>query len=511
MKYIFLYSLIVFNLIFSAPIEISLANKVAININKQFNQNTNKASVTVKNIETINTDYQPLIYVYHLNPVGFILISADNKALPYLGYSFDSNFKTKNMPSNISYVLETYKSHIISLINSDEPRNDEIISLWDEFSDSNFHQTQTRDVSPLIDAEFDQSGAWNNALAEFGFYGPVGCVAVSMSQLMHYWSFPEQGEGSNSYVDDNLGTLSVDFSLANYDFNNMAATYATAASQLLLYHTGVSVNMDYDNSGSGAMVEGVYPSAEYAMQTYFKYSEDIYNVYKENYTDSEFRNIIINELNNNRPVLYSGYESSNYDGGHAWNIDGFQNNNFHCNWGWGGWNNGYFNITSMGGFSYYQNFLLNIIPEPYTSPMALFEYDVSDYTVTFIDLSEVINETVIETWNWDFGDGTAESYPYGVAENTYSSAGEYLVELTVTNIYGQTGLPHTETIIIGSLLLGDINFDSILNVLDIVMLVNFVLDNSNPTNSEFNAADMNGDNILNILDIVSLVNTILNS
>ena len=81
----------------------------------------------------------------------------------------------------------------------------------------------------------------------------------------------------------------------------------------------------------------------------------------------------------------------------------------------------------------------------------------------------------------------------------------------IENIYGQTGIPHTETISIGSSLSGDINYDSILNVLDIVMLVNFVLDSSNPTSSEFNAADMNGDNILNILDIVSLVNTILNS
>ena len=52
----------------------------------------------------------------------------------------------------------------------------------------------------------------------------------------------------------------------------MAATYATAPSQLLLYHTGISVNMDYENSGSGAAVEGVYPSAEYALENFFKYS-----------------------------------------------------------------------------------------------------------------------------------------------------------------------------------------------------------------------------------------------
>ena len=46
----------------------------------------------------------------------------------------------------------------------------------------------------------------------------------------------------------------------------MAATYATSASQLLLFHAGVSVNMDYDWSGSGAQVVGSYPSAFYAME-----------------------------------------------------------------------------------------------------------------------------------------------------------------------------------------------------------------------------------------------------
>ncbi len=150
---------------------------------------------------------------------------------------------------------------------------------------------------------------------------------------MHYWGYPEQGEGSNSYNEDDYGTLFIDFSTAFYDFDNMAALYATSASQQLLYHTGVSVNMDYENSGSGAAVEGVYPSAEYAFENFFKYNEYINVRYKENFTDTEFRNILKNELEYNRPILYSGYEDSNYNGGHAWNIDGYQNNNLHCKLG----------------------------------------------------------------------------------------------------------------------------------------------------------------------------------
>ena len=56
---------------------------------------------------------------------------------------------------------------------------------------------------------------------------------------------------------------------------------------------------------------------------------------------------------------------------------------------------------------------------------------------------------------------------------------------------------------------GDINFDSELNILDVVILVNFVLELADPSEEELNAADMNGDNILNVLDVVILVGDIL--
>ena len=53
-------------------------------------------------------------------------------------------------------------------------------------------------------------------------------------------------------------------------------------------------------------------------------------------------------------------------------------------------------------------------------------------------------------------------------------------------------------------LMGDINGDGTLDILDVVSMVNIILGNS-PTSS---AADMNGDGIINILDVISLVNSI---
>jgi len=57
--------------------------------------------------------------------------------------------------------------------------------------------------------------------------------------------------------------------------------------------------------------------------------------------------------------------------------------------------------------------------------------------------------------------------------------------------------------------LGDVNFDGELNVIDIVIMVNFILDVSEPSSEEFQVADINGDGSLDVLDVVSAVGIIL--
>jgi hypothetical protein len=57
----------------------------------------------------------------------------------------------------------------------------------------------------------------------------------------------------------------------------------------------------------------------------------------------------------------------------------------------------------------------------------------------------------------------------------------------------------------GFAILGDINSDGTLNILDIVALIGYVFnDNENPD------ADLNGDGTVNIVDVVMLVNLVLN-
>ena len=59
-------------------------------------------------------------------------------------------------------------------------------------------------------------------------------------------------------------------------------------------------------------------------------------------------------------------------------------------------------------------------------------------------------------------------------------------------------------------LTGDINQDNIINILDIISLINFILGSEIPTNDEISLSDLNQDGVINILDVVMLVNLILN-
>ena len=95
-------------------------------------------------------------------------------------------------------------------------------------------------------------------------------------------------------------------------------------------------------------------------------------------------------------------------------------------------------------------------------------------------------------------------------ENKYGNEG---LQYTYNNQYSQGASPlfnNTAILITTELpnfdILGDINNDDLLNVLDIVLLVNLVLDGNYEQN-----ADMNEDEILNVLDIVLLVNSIINT
>ena len=85
-----------------------------------------------------------------------------------------------------------------------------------------------------------------------------------------------------------------------------------------------------------------------------------------------------------------------------------------------------------------------------------------------------------------------------------------LITLTFNLVYSHSNLYSYNPIQLSArLTLGDVNDDGSIDILDVVLMVNFILGSDTPDALEFAAADLNSDGILNILDVVTLTNLIL--
>ena len=290
-------------------------------------------------------------YVFSLQPTGFVMVAADERVRPILGYSYSNNFVAEDIPDNVRSWLENYSKQIKTAIDNDSQLCSETRTMWELLRSG--RATATRNITsiaPLLQTTWDQGCYYNQFCPEdsLGTCGHVwaGCVAVAMAQVVRYWEWPNHGLGSHSYTCD-YGTLSVNFGATTYNYNNMpnGLSSSTGTSQKeevakLIYHCGVAVEMDYAPGGSSAYSSDV-PDALY---DYFAYADNGTYVSRYNYSDSDWVNLIKHELDSLRPVYYSGHGT----GGHAFVCDGYDNSGFfHINWGWNGWYDGYFELSAL--------------------------------------------------------------------------------------------------------------------------------------------------------------------
>ena len=291
----------------------------------------------------------------------FVMISADTRVLPILAYSTETGFSGDNVPENLGRFLDQYTQQIAYAIQHlSDAECEENVNVWNQWLSNEVPMmATTASVNPLVQTSWNQSYPYNTQCPEdpsgSGGHVVTGCVATAMAQIIRYWQYPTQGLGSHSYSGD-YGVQSVDFSAATYDYSLMPLSLnsSSPAAQInevakLMYHCGVSVDMIYGTNGSGASTH----NAANALNTYFGYS-GVIEKQRSSYTEENWIALLKGELNSMRPILYSGSGTI----GHAFVCDGYDNsNNFHFNWGWDGYYDGYFTLSSLtpGG----NNFSIN--------------------------------------------------------------------------------------------------------------------------------------------------------
>lgn len=368
----------------------------------------------------------PNLYIFNADE-GFVVMAADDRVQPVLGYSLTGKFMTENMPSNVRRWLQNYNDEIQYAIENQLRATTETAQLWSGLIAAKPNVAKaTVVVDALVKTQWGQKNGYND-LCPYDFNAGeltvTGCVATAMAQIMRYWEYPSHGVGSHSYTPSThpeYGIQFVNFASATYDWTEMPLYSSNTEVAKLMYHCGVSVNMDYNISANGGSLaySNAIPSA---LINYFHYKSSACLKHKSSYSNNNWISLLKAELNAARPIEYVGYGS---EGGHAFICDGYDSRNyFHFNWGWNGNNDGYYSLTSLtpggdsggSGHNYTDN------------QSAVFGIEPKACTVSSPTNLSIYAENRDALLSWDAVTNAASYYIYrnnlliaNTTENTYS-------------------------------------------------------------------------------------------
>lgn len=280
---------------------------------------------------------------------GFAIVSGDDNMPEIVGYADHGTYDANNMPAAMAAFLNNYRATIEAM----KQGNASAIKNIAEAKALRANNTRaTTAVSPLLgDIKWNQSTPYNNMCPKYDDtnLSATGCVATAMAQVMMYWKYPNELKADIQGYKTSTHELTVAGELKGqkYDWDNMLPSYysgnynqtqADAVAKLML-HCGKAVEMDYGEE-SGAIVKPDH------LAKYFGYDSDLMlDLSRTCFTLAEWTAIIDKELQAKRPILYSGQTT---ESGHQFICDGSDGNGlYHINWGWGGYQDGYFDITIL--------------------------------------------------------------------------------------------------------------------------------------------------------------------
>lgn len=310
-------------------------------------------------------DGQPNLYIFNVEGGGFVMVSASKNMRPVLAYSLENSYEGE-IPEPAWYFIKNYSGNADYCDEYGVSMNDAEME-WNMLKNNELPAAKnTNVVEPMIQTLWNQDYPYNYYAPEcnnywLGYHCYAGCVACAMSQIMKYWNHPVQGHGSYSYVHSTYGQQSANFGETTYNWSIMPnslgsqADDAAKAVALLMYHCGVSVDMNFGPDGSGAQSRNV----ETALRKYFGYCAAKYKE-RSQYSEEEWIALIKSDLDKAQPLYFSG---NNESSGHAIVCDGYDNSDyFHFNLGWSGSGNDYYSINDVAGFNRNEAVVMNIFP-----------------------------------------------------------------------------------------------------------------------------------------------------
>ena len=336
-----------------------------------------------------------LYYSIPLTPQGFVVLSADDRIEPVIAFSATGRFDSfpnnplkdlleRDMQGRLEGAAqETFAEAGVPSGQSSKWQTlleaGADLPVQDDGGIQSAGLTSVSDVrvAPLLQSKWGQGGAAGGYC--YDYYTPnhyvAGCVATAMAQLMRYHSWPTAGIGVHLfriYVDDveqYRNTRGGDGSGGAYNWSQMPydpeAGVTTAQRQAigaLCYDAGLSVNMGYTSSGSGASTS----TADLALIDTFGYANSIYGYVYATYVNAGLTTMMHPNLDAGLPVILS---ISGTNAAHAVLADGYGYNNgmayHHLNMGWTGLDDAWYQLppdTPSIPFTVINGCLYNVYP-----------------------------------------------------------------------------------------------------------------------------------------------------
>jgi hypothetical protein len=345
----------------------------------------NYTDIRLNCIVNPEVDKSSHFYAFNINDdQGYVLVSSSDAVKPILAFSFEQGFNNGNIAPGqqlfLDYFNESIKTALDNNIQADEKASAEWNSLL-SYKPGETYKQKTTVPSLLGEIKWNQSSPYNGMCPEadgtpagYGGRCPVGCVATAMLQVMKYYNWPAQGEGSyfhSSWWNGGHGNYNINFGQSTYDWYSIPNSGSGPNDELakVNLHAGVAVKMYWTASGSGTQTSEV----EDALQNFFRYKDDVVVRSKGAYSENNWKTLLRNQIDARQPMVYSGSPSGG-GAGHAWNCDGYMDDDhFHMNWGWGGYGDGFYTLDNLNStatpgapddnFNASQQAVINIYPD----------------------------------------------------------------------------------------------------------------------------------------------------
>ena len=435
---------------------------------------TNPEIISVDNIEV---DGRLLGRCYSISPIGYVIVPVMKDLSPIKAYSLENNldiYETdgvaallRDVLSNRAEVFEEYYGDISAVQTDKEERlfGSSQRLLWDKYTEAEVEfrgglAKNNKDgdvqVGPLLTTAWHQGGPFYN-YCPYGDGGRcvVGCVATAAAQIQWYHQWPPAGFNGTTYIwyGDNSCGGSTPTELLSASFSDTYEYIPTIENLAeISYEMGVAYGMMYGRCGSGAYTNcaiGIFPM-------YYGYQNTIEEELRSEHASFQWFDMIRDEIDESRPVLYTIYRHAIVADGYA--VEDYVMYQYHMNYGWGGSQNLWYTIDDLhcpwDGCSFIKESLLRyIIPDR----SVMFSVDtIIGHVPCDIEFSASSDKTV-QGWDWDFGDGSSSGVRSPI--HTYNEAGVYDVSLTIDDGENNHSLTRTSFVyaIADSLILSDVS------------------------------------------------------